>query len=139
MSDIESSSASYYDTTSGNSGGKYRSDDVDIQTTSDSTGNYNLGWIAGGEWLAYDVNVRSTASYVFTVRAATPYTGKSFHIEVDGVNVSGRITVPNTGGWQNWTNVSTVPIALAGGTHPLKLVADTGGFNLNYVTAATQE
>ncbi len=90
----------YSDTTSGNSGGKYRSDDVDIQTTSDSSGTYNVGWVAAGEWLAYDVNVQSSGKYVFIVRVASPYSGKSFRIEVDGVDVTGPLTVPNTGGYQ---------------------------------------
>ncbi len=129
----------YYDTTSGNSGGKYRSDDVDIQSTTDSTGSYGVGWIAAGEWLAYDVTVESSTNYSFTVRAATPYSGKSFHIEVDGVNVSGPIALPNTGGWQTWTNVSSAPLALSAGNHTLKLVADTGSFNLNYITVVKPE
>ncbi|MDP9311964.1 MAG: carbohydrate-binding protein [Chloroflexota bacterium] len=129
----------YYDTTTGNSGGKYRGDDVDIQTTSDSTGGgYNVGWIASGEWLAYEVNVATSGSYVFTLRAATPYSGKSVHLEVDGVNVSGAIAVPKTGGNQTWTSVASKPISLTAGPHSLRIVADTSSFNLNYVTAAKQ-
>ncbi len=123
----------YHDTTTGNSGGKYRTDNVDIQTTLDSTGQYNVGWVVAGEWLAYDVNVRMSGNYVFTTRVATPNTGKSFHIEVDGVNVTGTLAVPNTGGYQVWTDVKSSPIALTGGPHTVKLVANTNGFNLNYV------
>ncbi len=123
----------YYDTTSGNSGGKYRTDDVDIQTTADSTGRYNVGWIVAGEWLAYDVSVQSAGNYVFTTRVATPNSGKSFHIEVDGVDVTGALAVPNTGGTQVWTDVKSPPLALTRGPHTVKLVANTNGFNLNYV------
>lgn len=129
----------YYDTTAGNSGGKYRTDDVDIQVTSDSTGGgYNEGWIASGEWLAYDVSVGTSGSYTFTMRAATPYSGKSLHLEVDGVNVSGTITIPQTGTFQTWTNVVSKPVALAAGPHTLRIVADTASFNLNYVTVSKQ-
>src|SRR5438309_902688 len=45
----------YFDTTPGNSGGAYRTTDVDIQTS--SLGRYNVGWIASGEWLNYSVTV----------------------------------------------------------------------------------
>ncbi len=124
----------YSDTTTGNSGGAYRKDDVDIQTTSDSSGRYNVGWIATGEWLAYDVTVQTSGNYIFTTRVATPNSGKSFHIEVDGVNVTGPLAVPNTGGNQVWTDVRSASIALTAGNHTLKVVADSSSFNLNYVT-----
>ncbi|MEB3339438.1 carbohydrate-binding protein, partial [Okeania sp.] len=53
----------YHDTTSGNSGNKYRSEDVDIQTTSDVGGGYNVGWINPGEWLTYDVQIPEAGDY----------------------------------------------------------------------------
>jgi hypothetical protein len=123
----------FYDTTAGNSGGKYRSDNVDIQSTADTSGVFNIGWVASGEWMAYDVNVASSGSYRFNVRAATPYTGNRVHIEVDGVDVSGPMTLPNTGGWQSWTNVASALISLRAGPHTLRLVADSNNMNLNYV------
>jgi hypothetical protein len=126
----------YYDTTTGNTGGKYRKDDVDIQTTSDSSGTYNVGWIAAGEWLAYEVQVARNGRYTFTGRVASPYSGKKFHIEVDGSNVSGPLAVPNTGGWQVWRDVTSAPISLTAGKHTVRLVADTSDFNLNYVAVA---
>ena len=45
----------YYDTTPGNSGGTYRSDDVDISQM--PGGGYNIGYVADGEWLTYTVNI----------------------------------------------------------------------------------
>ena len=36
---------SYYDRSSGNAGRTYRSDDVDIQATTDVGGGFNVGWI----------------------------------------------------------------------------------------------
>ena len=45
----------YYDTTPGNSGGAYRSDDVDISQM--PGGGYNIGYVADGEWLTYTVNI----------------------------------------------------------------------------------
>ena len=44
----------YYDTTPGNTGGAYRSDDVDISQM--PGGGYNIGYVADGEWLTYTVS-----------------------------------------------------------------------------------
>ncbi len=126
----------YYDTTTGNAGGAYRTDDVDIQTCTDATSPspcYNVGWIEAGEWLAYDMTVHETGNYTFTVRVAATTGGKSFYLAVNGTNVSGSISIPTTGDWQSWTSVTTGAIALAAGTHELRIVTETGGFNLNYV------
>ena len=130
------SGVGYSDTTAGNSGGVYRADDVDIQTTTDSSGAYNVAWVAAGEWLAYDIQVPTSGSYTFGLRVATPNTGRQAHLEVDGVNVSGAIALPSTGSWQSWSTVTTKPIALSAGRHTLRLVADTSSLNLNYVTVA---
>lgn len=127
----------YYDTTAGNTSGRYRADDVDIQTTSDTSGTYNVAYVAAGEWLAYDVNVTTAGSYRFLVRAATPYSSKRIRIEVDGVNVTGSLTLPNTGGWQTWTDVASSPVSLTAGPHTLRLVAETADLNLNYVQVVT--
>src|ERR1022692_2972076 len=54
---------SYYDVSTGNNGGVYRSDDVDIESTTDTGGGYDVGWISAGEWLTYTVNVQETAVY----------------------------------------------------------------------------
>jgi hypothetical protein len=131
----------YHDTTAGNNGGQYRGDNVDIQTCTDPTSSpcYNVGWVAPGEWLAYEARFASTGSYTFTVRVATPYSGKRFHLELDGANISGAIAVPNTGGYQRWTSISTGPIQVDAGDSTLRIVAETSSFNLNYVvvTATT--
>src|SRR5215467_5163187 len=51
----------YHDTTGGNSGGAYRSTDVDIEPA--AGGGYDVGWIAAGEWMNYTVNVSSPGTY----------------------------------------------------------------------------
>ena len=123
----------YHDVDTGNNGGAYRHDDVDIQPCTDGAACYNVGWIVPEEWLAYDVNVSASASYVFTFRVATPNDDGSFHVEVDGVDVTGTIHVPNTGGWSSFRNVRSKAIDLTAGRHTVKLVADADYFNLNYI------
>jgi hypothetical protein len=129
----------YVDTTSGNSGAQYRSTDVDIETTSDAGGGYDVGWIAGGEWLNYSVNVTSGGSYTLSARVAALGQGGTFHIEMDGTNVTGAMRIPDTGGWQAWTTLST-PVNLTAGAHVMRIVFDTGGVNaagnLNWIQVA---
>src|SRR5437016_223918 len=54
--DVGGEGVAYHDTTTGNTGGQFRSDDVDIETSGDAGGGYNVGWIVDGEWLEYTVN-----------------------------------------------------------------------------------
>lgn len=123
----------YSDTGAGNNGGAYRNDDVDIQAASE--GGFNVGWIASGEWLAYTVDVQATDNYDIRTRVASSNTsGKTFHIEIDGTDVTGPINF-NTGGagWQAWQDVTVENIALNSGVQELRIVMDSSSFNINYL------
>jgi hypothetical protein len=61
----------YHDATPGNSGGQFRSDDVDIEVTTDAGGGYNVGWSDPGEWLAFDVEIAQAGAYDLTARMAS--------------------------------------------------------------------
>jgi len=65
-------------------------------------------------------------------RVSATAAGKTFYVEFNGVNKTGNITVPNTGGWQNWTTVS-VPVSLSAGTQIMRFVSNSADFNLNYI------
>ena len=113
----------YHDTSTGNNGGAFRQTDVDIETTASG---YDVGWVAAGEWLKYGVNVGSAGSYMAEFRVASSGQGGTFHLEMNGVNVTGTMTVPNTGGWQNWQTLTST-VSLAAGPQTARLVMDTGG------------
>jgi hypothetical protein len=121
------SGVDYYDTSAGNYGGKYRTQNVDIESCSE--GGYNVGWTAAGEWMRYRFTGGGT--YQISVRYAAYY-NSTVHIEVDGVNVSGAIALPATGGWQNWATVTGKTITLASASHTVRFIADSAGFNVNY-------
>ena len=125
----------YHDLKAGNSGGVYRDEDVDIQTCKDAASPescYNVGWIREGEWLAYDVVVATEGNYTVTVRVAALESGKRLHLELNGANVSGTLTIPATGSWQTWGDVTTT-VRLPAGEHTLAVVAETHAFNLNFL------
>ena len=46
---------------------------------------------------------------------------------MNGVDRTGPLVVPNTGGWQNWTLVTKSGISLAAGPQVLRLVFDSNG------------
>lgn len=116
----------FHDTTSGNSGGAFRSTDVDIEAA--SGGGYDVGWVAAGEWLQYGVTVATAGTYTTQFRVASLGAGGRFHFEMNGTNVTGSLTVPDTGGWQNWQTVATT-VQLNAGTQTARLVIDASGTN----------
>lgn len=125
----------YHDASANNQGNQYRTaDGVDIEGCSE--GGYNIGYVATGEWLEYTVNVTQAGIYTIQARVATPYANKSFHIELDGLNISGTIAVPVTGGFQGWQTVSVNTPALTTGVKTLRIVMDAADLNINYLTFA---
>src|SRR5262249_44468710 len=79
------------------------------------------------------VNVSTTGAYDIYLRIASAYPGGAFHIEMDGIDVTGRQTVPDTGGAQMWSTLTLPLIPLHAGNQILRLVIDSGGWNLNYM------
>jgi beta-glucosidase len=143
----------YHDTTPGNEGGEYRSDDVDIEITTDVDGGFNVGWIEEGEWMAYTVDVSSSSLYDIQVRVASamestinetlPVLGpiswtvpmtRVLHLDIDGTDVGGPLAFLATGDWQNWTSVFARRVSLTEGQHVMRLAMDSGGLNINWIS-----
>ncbi|MEM9271340.1 MAG: carbohydrate-binding protein [Cyanobacteria bacterium P01_F01_bin.143] len=123
---------SYFDTTTGNSGGVYRNDDVDIEATTDVGGGFNVGWIEEGEWLTYNVDVPQSGLYQLVARVASEVeTTHSLDVSLDGQTFS--LGFNGTGGWQSWENVVDGGINLTAGSHEMRLDMGTSLFNINYV------
>jgi len=126
----------YHDASMGNAGNQYRATaDVDIEGCSE--GGFNIGYVAAGEWLEYTVNVTAPGVYTLAARVATPYDGKSFHLELDGQDITGPVTVPVTGGFQAWQTVYVTTPALTAGVKVLRLVMEAADFNVNYLSFTT--
>lgn len=114
----------YHDVDAGNNGGAYRATGVDIEY---SVGRgFNVGWVAAGEWLAYTIDIAATGSYTVRFRTAAYGAGGTFHLELDGADITGSILVPETGWWQSWQIVSR-DVVLPGGRHVARLVMDSPG------------
>jgi hypothetical protein len=118
----------YADADPANQGGAFRpGEGVDIHAATDVGGGYAVGWTKAGEWMEYAWgNVSRPGRYTLRVRVASAVAGGRFHVEVGGVDVSGSITMPATGGAQSWRTLS-VPVTLPFGTYKLRLVMDADG------------
>jgi hypothetical protein len=91
--------------------------------------------------LNYSVDVTSAGNYDLDVRVASAGAGGTFHIEVNGVDKTGRLTVPNTGGWQTWTTIRCPAVALSSGPQVWRIVMDSNGStaavgNFNYIVVS---
>ena len=132
--DIGGQGLAYFDSDTGNNGNQYRGDDVDIEVCTDTGGGYNVGWTANGEWMKYTVDVAPAGDYTIISRVARGTGGSgAFHIEVDGVDVTGSISVQDTGGWQNWINKTTSNVALGSGEQVVQIVIESGEININHL------
>lgn len=133
--DFGGQNIAYNDLTAGNAGNAYRTtENVDIQAGTDGgVAIFNMGYAAPSEWMEYTVNVTTAGTYSFEARVASIFAGKSFHIEMDGVNVTGTIAVPNTGGWQTWATVTVPNINLTAGQKIMRIVLDTDNLNIDFI------
>lgn len=133
----------FHDLTTSNDGGAYRQTAVDIEATGDSLGGYNLAYLKAGEWTEYTINVASSGAYTLESRVASLGAGGSFHVEIDGVNVTGTITIADTGGWQIFQTLTKAGVQLAAGKHVLRFAADSNGAagfvgNVNWLRLTAQ-
>ncbi len=98
--------------------------------------NYDDGIVAlrdnnAGEWLNYTIDVNKNGYY--DVKITTSWKKDegghegSVHLELDGVPITEEKDMPDTGSWNDWTQVSLGNIYLPKGKHLLKLVLDTSG------------
>nr|MBA3705802.1 family 16 glycosylhydrolase [Bacteroidota bacterium] len=125
--------SAFYDSDSLNQGHVYRYTPVDIQKCSDVGGGYNLGWITDQEWTKYTVNAVSGGLFDIQFRAASQSGGGQIRIEIDNSDVSGPVSIPSTGTWQNWTTITVKNINVTAGNHVIRIYIIKGGFNWNYM------
>ncbi len=136
--DLGGQNVAYNDFDANNHSGQYRpTEGVDVEGCGE--GGYDIGGISAGEWENYTVNITQSGTYTLQARVASPNSQKSFHVELNGKNISGPISVPNTGDWQIYQTISVTTPALTTGKQTLRIVMDSDGFNMNYLTFVSNE
>lgn len=107
---------------------------VQTEATTDAGGGLNVGWIEAGDWMAYNITIPTAGTYRVIYRVASPNANMNLRLEKDaGATQLGSVTIPNTGGWQNWVNVAH-NVTLPAGTYSIGIATSSGGFNINYFT-----
>lgn len=121
-----------------NSGYSYRNDGVDLERTQDAqnSSGHCVGWTSDNEWLQYEVQIATPGAYQVQVRAGAPAPGGECHLELDGADVSPRIQIGATGGYQSWQNFGQSGVILDSGRHKLRIFINESGFNLSSVSFA---
>jgi len=103
---------------------------IQTESTSDTNGGENVGYINDGDHTEYQIDVQSDGVYDFTARVASRTNGGTIGIEANN-SLVGSIDVGGTGGWQVWETVSTT-VQLNAGSQTLRLAFSGGeGYLIN--------
>jgi hypothetical protein len=133
--DVGGEGISFHDTTPGNLLAQFRTganEDVDIEKQCGS-GCFDVSAVVASEWLEYTVNVTTAGMYKvgLNVSAVAP---KKLHIEMDGVNVTGVVTVTSTGSNTTFLDENpAVTFPLTSGQKTMRIVFEDTSVNLNWV------
>ena len=125
---------SYVDTSIGNNGDFRTNENIDA--VSNNQEGAIVGWNAAGEWMEYSIDVQTAGIYDLSYRFASGNSsgGGPFYFEIEGNKISPNISVPTSNDWGNWATTSVTGIALTEGKHILRLVIESGEFNLGKMT-----
>lgn len=130
----------YGDSDTVNTGGQYRlGEGVDIDNTTDSSGNYHVGWTLPGEWLRYNVNISESAVYDLFIRYSSTSSLGRLRYYVDGQPVTGVISLPNTNGYNNWATLTVPNVVLASGSRVIEVRFEREAINYNYMEFAVAD
>ncbi|QWX84730.1 carbohydrate-binding protein [Cellulophaga sp. HaHaR_3_176] len=104
---------------------------IKTESTSDSGGGSNVGWIGTGDYLEYNLTVPASGSYKFEFRVASKTNASKFDFYQGNTKLS-NVNKPATGGYQSWITTSKT-VNLTAGTSVLKILATGGGWNINWI------
>lgn len=111
---------------------------VQTESTNDTGGGLNVGYIDAGDWLAYhDINIPTSGNYKIEFRVAALDGGSLSFERAGGHPVYGALKVPDTDGWQNWTTISMTAY-LDAGVQNFGIGVPEGGWNLNWIRLTAQ-
>lgn len=119
--------------TDGNQGRRYRNDGVDIGECNDATTNsYCVGWIEDDEWMQYTIFNQTAGTYALSIRYAAKEKDGKLKLVVNNESPV-EVVLPKTTNAQPWQTVSVPSLRLAKGRQMIRVVAENGGFELNYL------
>lgn len=118
----------YHDLDEKNHGAPLRGEtQVDIEARPDASNEHGIGWTRPGEWLVYTVDVKEAGTYTIEIPVASNKPGGTFRLEFDGVDRSGPIAIPDTGGWQVLKLIKKTGVRLEPGVQAMHMVMIEAG------------
>jgi hypothetical protein len=135
----DSDSANYHlntnNFTNWNQGWAYRNDGVDIDKSNDNipgSNGYYVGWTEKDEWLQYTIETDSAAAYTFKLHSSSNAVSPAIvSFSIDGVDIMEPLSLPSTGGFQNWNPTTVNDVILPAGQNKIRLLFERGGSNIN--------
>ncbi len=105
------------------------SDGVDVVLCD---GGMALGYTNQGEWTEYTVNVTRSGKYDWSARVASGSDNSAFHVEMDGKDVTGKISIPNGSDWDTYSIIKGETSELEEGKHVMRVVIDGNYSNIDW-------
>ncbi|WP_127127313.1 carbohydrate-binding protein [Pseudoflavitalea rhizosphaerae] len=101
------------------------------ETTADTSGVLNLSYIGNGSWYEYDLDVPDSSAYRirFRVAVSTPSRISIYHDTTE----LGTVTLPSSGGWQQWMTVTSAPVVFGPGQKTIRVQSHNSGWNFNWL------
>lgn len=85
-----------------------------------------------GQWAKYTVNVPATGYYDISASVASGSGGR-FHLEFNGVNVTGPVEIKVAAGPKAWAEVRISHVRLIAGDQYMKFFAETNGLDFSSI------
>jgi hypothetical protein len=104
---------------------------IEVRATTDSAGGHAVGFIDTGDWMEYTIQVPAAGRYHLEFRVSSAVSGGRLQLQ-DKQAVLVKLNIPVTQGWEAWTTLAT-DVNLPEGRQTLKLYADSGGFDINWI------
>ena len=93
-----------------------------------------IGGIQTNEWLEYTIDVPQDGNYDFEILFATTGRYGKFHIEINGVDKTGTISVLSTGNYSKFTAQKIKEIALNKGVQVMRICFDFADYNVGSIS-----
>ena len=104
---------------------------TEVESTSDTGGGQNVGYIVEGSTLTYEITVLEAGTYKLTARAASLNGNGGFDFYQGNTKLT-SLYIGQTGGWQNWQDFTSNQFTLTPGTYTFKILSTAKDWNINY-------
>ncbi|MDR7212241.1 RICIN domain-containing protein [Flavobacterium piscis] len=106
---------------------------IQTEATTDTGGGLNVAYTDTGDWMAYNnIIFPTTGSYTIEYRVASAVAGAKISSDLNGGTIIlGEVSIPNTGGWQNWQTISQT-VNVNAGTYSFGIYIQTSAVNINW-------